>query len=488
MFKISWELAISSLVLISAILCIWSILKKITTIVIPTDFSLNSDPFRDSKKTESNLQTDQEKNQSKSKNLINGIDGSIFEKFKNNLNLGNSKNNPSEISFSKENIEKDDFVQKIYENAESFNDQKDFSKELNEKEQVRVTLSESAKNLNKFGTNTLKDSDNSSFELDEASNGRKNYPSDTLGSGEEALKILSSKQEALRKQNKKSPIIDLVDYDNDLFEDELIPIPGGENFVETDEESSKNNKKNKNHENSNFLEDEKSLEDSITNNLTVNEKISEAESLLNLATTACETGKIEEAKASLKIYLDLLKEVNQEPSINVKELAIKLNLTIESNQSNQKNDQNDDVNSDAPLKEEQLLQDLPEQANYANVMDGLVKSLEKKESYEEALPLLMDLLEYNRKRGNISDMDSLYDRIEQAYSTMKNDEKLVSAYKEHLSIKQKLNDLEGELNLLDLISYYYANTGDQNASERYQDESQRVKKIIEKKITSERKN
>ena len=111
--------------------------------------------------------------------------------------------------------------------------------------------------------------------------------------------------------------------------------------------------------------------------------------------------------------------------------------------------------------------------------------MEEKEAYEEALPMLMYLLEYNRKRGNISDMDPLYDRIEKAYSSLKNDEKLVSAYKEHLSIKQELKDLEGELHLLDLISYYYANTGDQKASERFQIESQRVKKLIEQQITLE---
>ena len=72
------------------------------------------------------------------------------------------------------------------------------------------------------------------------------------------------------------------------------------------------------------------------------------------------------------------------------------------------------------------------------------------------------------------------------YSSLKNDENLVSAYEEHLKIKKQLDDLEGEQNLLDLISYYYANTGDQEASIRYQDESKRVKNIIEEKINSEK--
>jgi hypothetical protein len=115
-------------------------------------------------------------------------------------------------------------------------------------------------------------------------------------------------------------------------------------------------------------------------------------------------------------------------------------------------------------------------------MDGIVKSLEEKNAYEEALPLLKDLLNYNRQRVNISAMDPLYDRIEQAHSSMQNDEELVTAYKEHLAIKQQLGDLEGELHLLDLISYYYANTSDQKASERYQAESKRIKASLDSKM------
>ena len=40
-----------------------------------------------------------------------------------------------------------------------------------------------------------------------------------------------------------------------------------------------------------------------------------------------------------------------------------------------------------------IIQDEPEQTNYASVMDGIVKTLEEKDSYEEALPLLKDLAE-----------------------------------------------------------------------------------------------
>ena len=52
MFKISWELGISSLILISTILCIFFVLKKITTIVMNPEFAINSGHARDSKKTD----------------------------------------------------------------------------------------------------------------------------------------------------------------------------------------------------------------------------------------------------------------------------------------------------------------------------------------------------------------------------------------------------------------------------------------------------
>ncbi len=484
MFKISLELGLSSLILISTIFCIWFVLKKITTIVLQPDFALDTDPFRNSKKTESTIQKANGEKTLDSTNLIPGFDGSIFERFKNNLNLKSSSKNTSS-----ENLQNENYVKNLTDNPDIIKDQNNFSEELNEKEQIRVTLSKSAKNLNKLQSEIINENNiNLIPGLDEFSNGKNISSFDSLGSGEEALKILSSKQEALRNQTGKKPSIDRLDFEKDIFEDELIPIPGGENFSEKETEFSNNNKTNENSENSYFLEEEEFLEDSITNNQTDSEKISEAEDLLKLATTACESGRIEEAKESLKIYLDLLNEVNQVPSPNVKQLLKKLDITLKSKPLNKENDITNEENSETNLKTEPILQDLPEQANYANVMDGLVKSLEEKESYEEALPLLMDLIEYNKKRGNISDMDPLYDRIEQAYSSLKNDKKLVSAYKEHLSIKQQLKDLEGELHLLDLISYYYANIGDQKSSKNYQAESQRVKKILEKKITSERKN
>ena len=48
MFQISLEIGLSSLVLISTVLCIWIVLTKITTVVVYPELVLSSEPFRDS--------------------------------------------------------------------------------------------------------------------------------------------------------------------------------------------------------------------------------------------------------------------------------------------------------------------------------------------------------------------------------------------------------------------------------------------------------
>ena len=194
---------------------------------------------------------------------------------------------------------------------------------------------------------------------------------------------------------------------------------------------------------------------------------------------------MEEAVASLKSYLDLLKELGQKPSSDVLHLAEKLGIPLDSTLTAELALKTNETKTDTKKELEKNIQDEPEQTNYESVMDGIVKTLEEKDSYEEALPLLKDLLNYNRQRVNISAMDPLYERIERAHSTMENDEELVATYKEHLAIKQQLDDIEGELHLLEMISAHYTKNGDLNASKRYQSEILRVKDGLEYKQAME---
>ena len=491
MFQISLELGLSSLVLICAVLSIWNVLKKITTVIVYPEMVLSSAPFRDSPDSKENNIIPGNQRVTDAETLVPGVNANIFEQFREKLNLSSTLDStPSVESFSSEdsapspeNMVTTDFVNEAYQKARKFNGPDNFSEELDEVEQVKVTLSEYAKVLQEKN----KDDSEKKYEV-ELEEKQENINSDNLetkkklGAGEAALEILSSKNQALKKQRASIAVEPLKDFDEDLFADELIPMPEFETYTETYPEIFSDEDPFQPLSDSYSLEDDEPLGSTLQNTTPRQEKDAEAEALLKLATTACESGKMDEAKAGLESYLDILKELGQNPSPDVLYLADKLDLQLDSVIKNENVSNKELIKKEVKKKQTSSIKDASEQTNYANVMDGIVKSLEEKEAYEEALPLLKDLLNYNRQRVNISAMDPLYDRIEQAHSSMQNDDELVTAYKEHLAIKQQLGDLEGELHLLDLISYYYANTSDQKASERYQAESKRIKASLDSQI------
>ena len=498
LFQFSWEIGLSSLVLIAATWCIWLVLKKITTVVVRPELLFPSEPFRDSGKNAGisvNKKTAVE-------NLIPGVDGSVFEQFRENLNFAPTPRTSTGPTPSSANTSNSSFVADAYGKANSTNDPENFSEELDEVEQVKVTLSKNAKTLQQEqnagtaedGVEELREdatwtpSEDAVEGLNERvpekpiTNNREKEDTDgKLGAGEEALEILSRKHQELRRQTKDQKMEPLVKYDEDLFADELIPLPGGESLFEPEKGGFNDLDPLASQSATDSLDDEEVLGSSLRKNTPLYEKTAEAEGLLKLATASCEAGRLEESRASLESYLDLLKELVQEPSPNVIHLAEKLDIPLGSTKTKAFASNTEETKTGTTRELEKTLRDEPEQTNYANVMDGIVKTLEDKESYDEALPLLKDLLKYNRQRVNISAMDPLFDRIERALSSLKNDEDLVVTYKEHLAIKQQLGDIEGELDLLDLISTYYANLGDLKASERYQAESLRVKASLEYK-------
>ena len=65
--------------------------------------------------------------------------------------------------------------------------------------------------------------------------GKKKRQTANLGTGEEALEILSRKHQELRKQTIGIVAEPKKEFDEDLFADELIPIPGGETLAEPEE-------------------------------------------------------------------------------------------------------------------------------------------------------------------------------------------------------------------------------------------------------------
>ena len=478
MFQFSLEIGAVSLVLIIATFCTGFVLNKITTVVVQPRLVLSSEPFRDSSKHADNKTKSDTEKTSDSENLIPGVDSSIFEQFRKKFNLKQPESADEDDTVDNVNIPDSISASKAYEKAGSSDEPENFDEELEDADQVKVTLSENVKILKELQGEKVDEVSNENFavkldmpESGEVENKKK------LGTGEEALKLLTKKHHALKKQNEDQ----VEEEDGDLFADEMVPLPGGETLIEEEKEEIFEEDifsppiDNESHE------DEEGLEFSLRQSTPHGEKSDEAEGLLKLATTACEAGRMEEAKAGLKTYFRLLRELGQSPSKNVLQLAEKLDIPFDSASEQASSTVSEELIDVADTKSEKEIQKEPEKTDYSAVMDGIVKTLEKKEAYDEALPLLKDLLKFNRERVNISAMDPLFERIEQAHASMNNNKELVETYKEHLAIKQQLDDMEGELRLLDLLSNHYADSGDQNAAERYRAESQRVRAELNKK-------
>ena len=481
MFHFSIEIGAGSLVFIIATFCIGFVLNKITTIVEQPKLVLSSEPFRDSSNHTDNKTEYVKEKSSDTENLIPGVDASIFEQFRKKFNLKQPESADEDNNVTSANSSNSSSASKAYEKAGSSDEPENFDEELEDADQVKVTLSENVKILKELQGGMVDEASNENFKeeqelslSDEVDNIKK------LGTGEEALELLTKKHHALKKQNEGELLETEVDDKNDLFADELVPLAGGETLIEEEKEEIIGEDISPPTIDNESYEDEEGLELSLRQSSHPREKSDVAEGLLKLATKACEAGRMEEAKAGLKSYFKLLHELGKSPSKNVLDLAEKLEITIEFASNEVSNTVKEKLNDVTDMKSEKDIKKEPEKTDYSAVMDGIVKTLEKKEAYDEALPLLKDLLKFNRDRVNIKAMDPLFERIEQAHVSMNNSKELVETYKEHLAIKQQLDDIEGELRLLDMISKHYVDSGDQKAAERYRAESQRVRAELKK--------
>ncbi len=480
-FQFSLEIGAVSLFLFMTTFCIGFVIKKITTVVEQTSLVFSSEPFRDTTKHKKNKTKSDTEKISVADNLIPGVDSSIFEQFREKFNLKQTESADEDKKVDTVNSANSTSVAKAYEQVLSSDEPENFDEELEDADQVKVTLSENVKILKELQGGMVDEASNENFKeeqelslSDEVDNIKK------LGTGEEALELLTKKHQALKKQNEGELLETEVDDKNDLFADELVPLAGGETLVEEEKEGIIEEDIFPPTIDNESYEDEEGLELSLRQSTRPGEKYDEAEGLLKLATKACEAGRMEEAKAGLKSYFKLLHELRKSPSKNVLNLAEKLEINIEFTSNEVSGTATEQLSDDTDMKSEKDIKKEAEKTDYSAVMDGIVKTLEKKEAYDEALPLLKDLLKFNRERVNISAMDPLFERIEQAHVSMNNSKELVETYKEHLSIKQQLDDIQGELRLLDMISKHYVDSGDQKAAERYRAESQRVRAELNK--------
>ncbi len=481
-FQFSPEIGAVSLILIITTFCIGFVINKITTVVEQSSLVFSSEPFSDTTKNEKNKTKSDTEKISVSENLIPGVDSSIFEQFREKFNLNKTESADEDKNTDTLKSANSTSVAKAYEQVVSSEEPENFDEELEDADQVKVTLSENVKILKELQGGVIDEASNENFTAEqESSMGDEVGKKKKLGTGEEALELLTKKHQALKKQNEGELLETAVDDEDYLFADELVPLPGGETLIEEEKEEIIEEDIFTPPIDNESYEDEEGLELSLRQSTHPSEKYDAAEGLLKLATKACEAGRMEEAKAGLKSYFKLFHELGESPSKNVLNLAEKLEITPEFTSHEVSSTIKDQLSDDKDMTAEKGIKKEPEETDYSAVMDSIVKTLEKKEAYDEALPLLKDLLKFNRERVNISAMDPLFERIEEAHVSMNNSKELVETYKEHLAIKQQLDDIEGEVRLLDMISKHYVDSGDRKAAERYRAESQRVRSELNKK-------
>ena len=125
--------------------------------------------------------------------------------------------------------------------------------------------------------------------------------------------------------------------------------------------------------------------------------------------------------------------------------------------------------------------DNDEQTDYASIMDELVDALEKKEAYQEALPLLQDLLAYNQQQENQTEMDLIYERIEKAQNALEDNEGLLETYESHLQCKRSLDDRSGLIRILDALGTLHSKIGNSERSREFHAERLKLVSLGEKK-------
>jgi len=121
--------------------------EKNSKVVFYPDIVLSSEPFRNSVTSGGNEEISSDQDISESGNLIPGVDESIFEQFREKLNLEPPSESTGDSAISSEKNANSGLVAEAYEKANSTNAPDTFSEELEDVEQVKVTLSKDAKNL-----------------------------------------------------------------------------------------------------------------------------------------------------------------------------------------------------------------------------------------------------------------------------------------------------------------------------------------------------
>ena len=163
MFQISLEIGVVSLVLIVTTFSLGYVIKKITTVVEQPSLVLSSEPFRDSSKHADNKKKFNSEKTPGSVNLIPGVDSSIFEQFRKKFNLKQTE----QVDEDSKTVSVDSLnsisVANAYKKSVNSDEPENFDEELEDADQVKVTLSENVKIIKELRGEKVEESSNESF-------------------------------------------------------------------------------------------------------------------------------------------------------------------------------------------------------------------------------------------------------------------------------------------------------------------------------------
>ena len=236
---------------------------------------------------------------------------------------------------------------------------------------------------------------------------------------------------------------EIPDSTEDLFSDAYIPLPHQLQAPTPAKED---------------LYDE-GLGKTLGHSASPDETRDEAEALLQMARSFARARNWQEAKVSLDNHLQLLQELKRTPQAEDLQLYVK--ALIELGEIQQAAHHLDGVRRQ---------KDGLEGEDLARMVRDVVEGLEKEQAWKTMIPLLQDLLNYARQQLDRNEMDRLYDKLEQALETTKEEDRLVRTCHSHLEIKRAIGDVEGEERLLSKLGRLHHRRGDKEmANQLYQD-------------------
>jgi hypothetical protein len=126
---------------------------------------------------------------------------------------------------------------------------------------------------------------------------------------------------------------------------------------------------------------------------------------------------------------------------------------------------------------EQFLKHHPEleEADYLAPIEQLASPLAGEEAAALRVSLLLKVLAVLRQANDRRGMDRVYDLIEAAQEEAGDEQKLIQYYKNHLEIKKVLEDVDGQLGLIDRIGNRYYKLGDTQAAREFYEQGLKLR-------------